>query len=827
MKNRILQLIIITLVYGFTSCTRDLYTLETTYLKISINQKGYITSFSDLTKLSEYSPRGVYSPLLSLYKDSVYIPPVRATFTPSGDTIALHYSNGSVAVIGTVNKGDYIRFELISVEPRNGVEAVIWGPYATTIDEKIGETVCVVRNGEFAIGMQGLNIKTIEGLPHANNSGGFVIEPLPGQEVPDSIRNQTGKKLSIDVNKEGDMPPYVRLYRGAAAIKTDIGSELRLFSRDYRIPRIISVWEGPAHYKQYVEPVNVDFTGSAIALFGCPEPETLDYIEKIVLGEGLPYPQLDGEWIKRSKVPGQAYLLNEGDPYKSMEYAKECGFKLIHIGDFFESWGHFGLKTPRFPNGAEGIRAATDAARREGISLGVHTLTMFTSPNDPYITPIPSDSLCKTGSTVLTRDLGINDTEIFIEDPMFFHYTGITHTVKVGKELINYRKVSDGEPWRLLDCRRGQYGTSAASFKAGTLVDKLTNNVYSGFYPDIYLQQEYARRLAEVCNETGIDLMDFDGYPHASASPTGHDQYAAGLFIEEWYNHLDRYRLTCGAGTFHYYWHIYSFMNWGEPWYSSLRESQVNYRIENQRYFDRNLMPGMLGWFVLHPEFRPEEVEWIQSRSAGFDAGYLLRVDERIEENGFRDQLFELIREWQKARNLNAFSMEQKEAMKDPKNEFHLEKTGENSWELSPVILLRGYEHRYREVQTGEPVMTKFVLENPYQAQPLKFYITLVPTDNDFSSVVSDVRIKINNYQTLDLNASLKAGDRVYCDGQAVYLCDKNWKRIRTIYDAQIPVCESGSLEVAITGNFSSNKSPVLELEFKLTGASEMVTARK
>ncbi len=82
------------------------------------------------------------------------------------------------------------------------------------------------------------------------------------------------------------MPPYVRLYRGAAAIKTSFGSELRLFSRDYRIPRIIQVWEGPENYKQYVEPIDVDFTGSAIALFGCPEPETLDHIEKIVLGEG-------------------------------------------------------------------------------------------------------------------------------------------------------------------------------------------------------------------------------------------------------------------------------------------------------------------------------------------------------------------------------------------------------------------------------------------------------------------------------------------------------------------------------------------------------------
>jgi hypothetical protein len=134
--------------------------------------------------------------------------------------------------------------------------------------------------------------------------------------------------------------------------------------------------------------------------------------------------------------------------------------------------------------------------------------------------------------------------------------------------------------------------------------------------------------------------MDFDGF--GNESPTGHESYGPARFVDQWYKNLKKYVLTCGAGTFHYYWHIYSFMNWGEPWYNALRESQVNYRIENQRYFDRNLMPGMLGWFTLNPEFRPEEVEWIQARSAAFNAGYLLRVDANIEKNGYKDQLFEI-----------------------------------------------------------------------------------------------------------------------------------------------------------------------------------------
>ncbi|MCL4484258.1 MAG: hypothetical protein M1445_16905, partial [Bacteroidetes bacterium] len=758
----------------------------------------------------------------ALFKDSAYIEPSSFELNVPGKKIKLKYPNGSLAVIDVDNKGDYLRFELLSLEPRNGVEAVVWGPYPTTIDEKIGETVCVVRDQKFAIGLQALNINTIEGVPEGddNAGGGGVIEPLPGQLLPDSLKDKIGQKVKVNVNVTGDMPDYVRLYRGSAAVKKPYGSELRLFSRDRRIPRVIQLQYESKKYPQYVEPVDVDFISSAIAMFGCPASQTLNVIEKIELGEGLPHPMLDGVWIKRSTFPGSAYLLN-GDPAQSIKYAKACGFRLVNTGDFFKSWGHFGLSTKRFPNGAEDIRKATDAARKEGISLGVHTLTMFTTKNDPYITPVPSDSLCKTGSTVLLKDIGKDDDVIYIKDPTYFKNLGKTHTVKIGKELVNYRKVSEEEPWQLIDCKRGQYGTSANSYKSGTAIDKLTNNSYSGFFPDIKLQDAYAKRLAEVCNETGIDMMDFDGF--GGGSPTGHGSYGSARFINLWYKNLDRYRLTCGAGTFHYYWHIYAFMNWGEPWYNELRESQVNYRIENQRYFDRNLMPGMLGWFTLNPEFRPEEVEWIQAKSAAFNAGYLLRVDKSIEKNGYKDQLFELIREWQKARRSNAFTSEQRERMKDPKNEFHLEKRGENSWELYPVKLSRGYEHKFRDIQTGEPVTTKFVVNNPFQEQPLQFYIKAFPVENNLTANVSHIQFTINNYQSIEMNVSLKAGDRVICDGQKVYLCDNTWNKVSVISTDKVPICESGNVEIIVTSEFSGNKSPKLEIEFKSVGSPDKV----
>jgi hypothetical protein len=815
--------LVIILILLNISCTREKIVLETAYLKIGINSKGFITSIFDKPKSTEYLPEKVSPPLLALYCDSTYIRPFSAEYILTEKRITLSYPNGSKAVIGAEIKGEYIRLELLSLEPRNRVVAVVWGPYSTSIAEKIGETICVVRNKDFAFGMQALNINTIEGLPEGddNGGGGGIIEPLPGQVLPDSLKDKIGQKADVNVNITGDMPDYIRLYRGSAAVRKPYGSDLQLFSRDRRIPRVIKHWLGNKDYTQFAEPVDVDFTGSSIAIFGCPEPMTLDIIEKVELGEGLPHPMLDGVWIKRSTFPGEAYLLNEGDPLQSIKYAKACGFRLIHIGDIFKSWGHFGYSEKRFTAGLADIKRVTEIAKKEGISIGIHTLGMFTGKNDPFVTPVPSDSLCKTGSSVLTKDAGPDDDIIFIMDPVWFRYPGTTHTVKIGKELLNYRKVSDDEPWRLVDCQRGQYGTHADAHKSGGTIDKLTNDSYSGFYPDIKLQDSYSKRLAEVCNETGVDLMDFDGF--GGESPTGHGTYGAARFIDTWYRNIDRYRLTCGAGTFHYYWHIYAFMNWGEPWYNALRESQVNYRIENQRYFERNFMPGMLGWFTLNPEFRPEEVEWIQARSAAFNAGYLLRVDESIEKNGYRDQLFEAIREWQKARKSGAFTEGQIERMKDPKNEFHLEKTGNESWELYPVKLTRGFGHKFRDVQTGEPISSRFILNNPFEEQPLQFYISALPQGNDLSAAVSGIQFKIRNYQTLDLNIQMKTGDRLICDGKKVYLCDKTWNKLKVIYEGKIPVVENGDSEIVVTSDFTGSGAPKLEIEFKSTGKPEKV----
>ncbi len=792
--------------------------LSTSYADVKVNQDGFICEITDLRTGKNYVPQGNPSPILALYNGEEYIHPTNLQVA-EGKWI-LTFGNQAKAIVAKEVKGDYLHLRLESLEPREGIEAVAWGPYATTLSQYIGETVGVVRDSVFAIGVQPLEISTTEGVPHLGDdaTGEVYVNPLPGQEVLDEYKDKIGQKVeAIDVNQTGDLPECIRQLRGNAAVARPYGSDIQFFARDWRKERIADLYGR----KQFISALDQDFIGTSIALFAVPSDEALHVIGKIEQAEGLPHPTIDGEWIKTRANVNPAYMLYEGaDLDQALDYADSCQFDLIHIGDIFKSWGHFDLHTPRFPKGASDIKAFTDKAHARGKQIGVHTLTMFTSTHDPYVSPIPCDSLCIAGSSALSKAISETDTEIEVDEITYFRYLGETHSAKIGDEIIAYRALSTEKPYKLLDCTRGQFGTKPTVHKAGERIDKLVNNCYSGFFPDIHLQQVYAKRLAQVCNETGIDLMDFDGY--YGGSPTGHGVMGASMFLKEWFDDLqDKGIISCGSSPFHYWWHIYSFMNWGEPWYDNLRESQVNYRLENQRYFERNLMPGMLGWFKLEQTYRPEDIEWIQARSAGFDAGYLLRVDESIEKNGFKSRLFEAIREWQYVRNHHLLTASQREKMKDPKCEFHLEKSDKDTWMLYEVKLDGNHVFKYRSVQTGEPLQGKFTFDNPYEAQPVQFY-AYVEAGEDPHATIQNPIIQIEG-TSFTLPVTLKTGNKLYCDGKYLYACDEYWKSFAK-YDLPLTAQWSqGINNIVVECGFSSSKSPSIRFEFKSLGNQEMI----
>ena len=135
---------------------------ETASFKLDLNDKGEIVSILDKLKNTEYLPAGQIAPLLSIRVKGVLEYP--SMLRQKNNILTLSFNENKVeAQVRVITKSGYISFELIDLTKTEIVELVVWGPYPTSIRETIGECVGVVRDKQFAIGIQSLNVKTLGG----------------------------------------------------------------------------------------------------------------------------------------------------------------------------------------------------------------------------------------------------------------------------------------------------------------------------------------------------------------------------------------------------------------------------------------------------------------------------------------------------------------------------------------------------------------------------------------------------------------------------------------------------------------------------------------
>jgi hypothetical protein len=302
--------------------------------------------------------------------------------------------------------------------------------------------------------------------------------------------------------------------------------------------------------------------------------------------------------------------------------------------------------------------------------------------------------------------------------------------------------------------------------------------------------------------------------------------YGEILFTKTWWDNLSddekSHMITDASRTTHYFWHIYSRMNWGEPWYAGFRESQTEYRLKNQQYFQRNLMPGMLGWFSMRNNTPVEDIEWMLARSAAFNAGYAFVAGEReMKTNGRVGEILKLIGEWEKARMNNAFSEEQKERMKDINNEFSLETTGENQWNLRQIQSFK-FKHEDKVRQPGEPLFSTFKFENPEDNATMNFILTAQ------DATLSEIKIEMDNCCEVNVPVSLKTGESVrYSGGENAVVLDSNLRELKKI---QVEVSKlqirKGNHSIVFDCKFTEKgKEPIAKFEVRISGKTEELKA--
>jgi hypothetical protein len=791
---------------------------QTKQFKLGFDKTGKLVEMVARASNKNYLPSGQSSFLLSVKRNGIFINPEMLKWNNKSSEIILSYPDNTTATIKANQNAAYISFELIQLTNAQDAELVLWGPYPTIIGDTIGEVVGVVRNKEFAIGIQALNVKTLGGYPSDESDVQPSYDVFAGGNKVDVLKD--------DLNKQ--------LFRGDVARPMPYGSSLQAYCRNRNKDRVINNWS----HTQYLAPAYTKdggVIGSKLAIFGVAAPDVLNTISVIELKENLPHPLLDGVWGKQARHASESYLImnfGENDLQEAMDLTQQAGLRCLYHEGPFETWGHFKLNSKGFPNNWTSLKACVDKAKAQNMRLGVHTLSNFITTNDPYVSPIPDTRLAKVGCSQLSGNIEASTKEIGIKDPEFFNQFS-NNTLKaavIENEIIRYEAVSTSAPWKLLNCQRGAFNTQASAHLANDSIGKLMDHAYKVFLGNHELDQEIAKTLARLYNETGLMQISFDGLEGCWSEGMG--DYGKQLFTKAWFDNLKPELkgkvINDASNPGHYFWHIYTRMNWGEPWYAGFRESQLQLRLKNQQFFHRNLLPSMLGWFSLKAETSLEDIEWMLARGAGFNAGFGLSTSiATIKKHGRKDEILAKIKLWETARLQGLFTEAQHQQMQDTKNEFHLQINASGVYQLLPVYNAY-FVHEQTIRQPGEPVYSSYQFNNPATTQPLAFIINLSPKkDSDPDVAFENPSISINHQDALVLPVNLKRSQILYCDGQTVKLYNKQWQLLQTIaLDRSLPQLTSGNNNIIFDGKYSGENGEDVKIELRVMGAPEVLRTK-
>ena len=132
-------------------------------LRLGLDSQAGVVSLYDTRQQREYSADGRSGPLLELVTADATLKPTALLYDEATQQLGLEFEEpGLTATIAVEEKPTHLTFEVIDIGGATPTR-INWGPFATTINETVGATVGVVRNAEFAIGIQSLNTQTIGG----------------------------------------------------------------------------------------------------------------------------------------------------------------------------------------------------------------------------------------------------------------------------------------------------------------------------------------------------------------------------------------------------------------------------------------------------------------------------------------------------------------------------------------------------------------------------------------------------------------------------------------------------------------------------------------
>ena len=743
---------IVLLFSGFTANAQ--WDFKTNYLKIHIDNKGFINSLKNSTIIPnrEFCNAEEPSPLLCLYnyKNGLYFYPEKATWSIPEKQFSLSYNNGSVATVKFENHPKYFKLTLLSLTNRDQITDIQWGSFHTAITNLFGEIIGVARDTSdavnYAIGVLALNDITTGGTSTTVGDAApfhYIIHS-PDQKsypLPDSLHEaqpfSIGGDGISDVAFFSHSEPYFRILFGNSASIDNKGQIFITYHAvDRRIKREIAFslipfmqTNTPNHLE--VQPLpGVDYIGSSIALWGSPDSTALmNVIQDIVLSEKLPYPKVNGKWIKDPARYLPDILVNDGEKYDSIvSYTSQMGFKAIETGVYpflkvdranegYIDGKNFETKPFHFTSGDKSHKEFSDLSNPRGVFIGRHNITTALAPGTKDASPFPGDSVCCQQKRILAKGISAADTLIEVTNPQYLDeisgwegHAKSLNMIKIAKELIHYSGISKTAPYNLLNIKRGYWGTTPSVHATGDTICKVMVTLeygYDGLIPNMFLQDKIAQYYADLSAVNGLYFHDFDG--EEFLFDTGHGYYGVKRFFRKMFERADKLKIpylrftgaTLSEGSWHYQsiWNVGGGKNMYDSetcqWGSTTSEGKDIRDAALSNYF-----PATLGSnFSIDSTSTIELYEHVQAISVGAGATYFIPLNQKsVERCPNKYAIFKTLRTWENARAANAFTRTIKKQLANPAKNWRLFEINRNSWKLyqrvngenkNPVILTR------------------------------------------------------------------------------------------------------------------------------------------
>ena len=398
--------------------------------------------------------------------------------------------------------------------------------------------------------------------------------------------------------------------------------------------------------------------------------------------------------------------INPQNVDEHIELMKKGGFSLalFYYRSFFGSGlgGFLGCSDYSFrreySNGLESLREVLEKVRSAGIIPGLHILHTHIGLGTSYVTPKADRRLNLKQRYTLSRDLGLDDTTVYVdENPSFAVVHPDCRKLSFMGEIISYESFTDEPPYCFKNCKRGDCNTDIITHKAGEIggildiSEYLATSVYIDQNSD--LQDEIADQISTIYS-SGFGFIYFDG----SEGVNPPFEYHVPNAQYRVYKKLPTAPLFCeGAAKSHFSWHMLSGANAFDIFQTSVFKEMIDrFPVIDAREMKNDFTRVNFGWWELYPDTRPDIYEYGMMRATAWDcpASIMISAKKSLNDYPLRDCSLEVVRRWEDAKKRGFFTDEIKADLRQYEGEMLLFINENGEYELmkcSPVNTTNGF----------------------------------------------------------------------------------------------------------------------------------------